>query len=205
MSLPLPRDLARALAFFLAPLLLVPLALAQQSGAASPPAPAQGATKPLPVFEIPQSGVEFQTGDTWKQNGQTFRLYGVQSCIRGTTLTNPAGAKLDCGEASIAYLAALIRDTKPRCTAVAQTASPPLIFTVCAAHVGANTLDLGTVLVTQGFAFAATDANGKPVNLQYAVAEGEAQKANRGLWIARHLPHPNAILNKALRDAERAQ
>lgn len=205
MSLPLPRDLARALAFFLAPPLLAPLALAQQSGAASPPPPARGATKPLPVFEIPQSGVEFQTGDTWKQNGQTFRLYGVQSCIRGTIFTNPAGAKLDCGEASIAYLAALIRDTKPRCTAVAQTASPPLIYTVCAAHVGANTLDLGTVMVTQGFAFAATDANGKPVNLQYAVAEGEAQKAIRGLWIARDLPHPTAILNKALRDAQRVQ
>jgi endonuclease YncB( thermonuclease family) len=205
MTLPLPRALARSPAFFLAPLLLAPLALAQQPGAASLPAPAQAAARQLPVFEIPQSGVEFQTGDTWKQNGQTFRLYGVQSCIRGTTFTNPAGAKLDCGEASIAYLAALIRDTKPRCTAVAQTASPPLIYTVCAAHVGANTLDLGTVMVTQGFAFAATDANGKPVNLQYAVAEGEAQKAKRGLWIARDLPHPTAILNKALRDAKRAQ
>jgi len=65
-----------------------------------------------------------------------------------------------------------------------------LIYSVCAAHVGANTLDLGTVMVTQGFAFAATDANGKPVNLQYAVAEGEAQKTKRGLWIARDLPTP---------------
>ncbi len=205
MSLPLPRDLARALALCVTPLFFAPLALAQQAGAASPPASAQAVAKPLPVFEIPQSGVEFQTGDTWKQNGQTFRLFGVQSCIRGTTFTNPAGAKLDCGEASVAYLAALIRDTKPRCTAVAQTASPPLIYTVCAGHIGANTLDLGTIMVTQGFAFAATDAKGKSVNFQYAVAEGEARKASRGLWIARDLPHPTDKLNKALRDAKRPQ
>jgi endonuclease YncB( thermonuclease family) len=205
MSLPRPRDLARALALCLAPLFFTPLALAQRAGAASPPASAQAVAKPLPVFEIPQSGVEFQTGDTWKQNGQTFRLFGVQSCIRGTTFTNPAGAKLDCGEASVAYLAALIRDTKPRCTAVAQTASAPLIYTVCAAHIGPNMLDLGTIMVTQGFAFAAADASGKPVNFQYAVAEGEARKAGRGLWIARDLPHPTDILNKALRDAKRPQ
>src|ERR1019366_2047697 len=51
------------------------------------------------------------------------------------------------GEASVAYFAALIRDTKPRCSAVTQAGTPPVIFTVCATHVGQNTLDLGTILI----------------------------------------------------------
>jgi endonuclease YncB( thermonuclease family) len=154
---------------------------------------------PLPVFEIPPVGVQFQTGDTWTQGGQTFRLYAVQSCIRGTTFTNAAGIKRDCGEASIAYFAALIKDAKPRCTALAQ--SGPVTFAVCAAHIGERTLDLGTILITQGFAFAATDARGKPVNFQYAVAEGDAQKGKRGLWASSDLPHPSGILRNAYQKA----
>ena len=75
---------------------------------------------PAPVFDVPQVGVAFATGDTWTQNGQTMRLYGVQSCIRGTTFTNPLGVKTDCGEASLAYLAALVHDTRPQCAPVAQ-------------------------------------------------------------------------------------
>ncbi|MDE2579117.1 MAG: thermonuclease family protein [Hyphomicrobiales bacterium] len=172
-----------------------------QATAAPPAAPA----KALPVFDIPQSGVIFQTGDTWEQNGQTFRLYGVQSCIRGTSFTNPAGVKTDCGEASLAYFAALIRDTKPRCTAIAKSGAPPVIYSVCAAHIGKTTLDLGTALLTQGFAFAAIDANGKPINFQYAVAESDAQSHKRGLWAAKDMPHPNAILMKAAGAAARPQ
>lgn len=153
----------------------------------------------LPVFDFPQSGVTYQTGDTWSSNGQTFRLYGVQSCIRGTFFTNAAGRRSDCGDASVAYLAALVRDTKPRCTGIAQAGAPPVNFTVCAVHVGASTLDLGTVLITQGFAFAATDANGAATKFEYAVAEREASKAKRGLWTAPDLPHPLKILIEAAR------
>lgn len=153
----------------------------------------------LHVFNFPQAGVTFQTGDTWSANGQTFRLYGVQSCIRGTFFTNAGQKRTDCGEASVAYLAALVRDAKPRCTAIAQAGAPPVIFAVCAAHVGSNTLDLGTVLLTQGFAFAATDAIGKPTKFEYAVAEGEASKAKRGLWAVPDLPHPSRILMNAVR------
>jgi endonuclease YncB( thermonuclease family) len=174
---------------------------AQQAGpsnGASPGAPAQKVA-PLPVFDIPPSGVQFQTGDTWTQGGQTFRLYAVQSCIRGTTFTNAGGMKRDCGEASIAYFAALIKDAKPRCTALAQSGS--VTFAVCAAHIGAQTLDLGTILITQGFAFAATDPNGRPVNFQYAVAEGDAQKNKRGLWASPDLPYPSAILRNAYQKA----
>jgi len=172
-----------------------PIQLAQ--ALQSQPAAAARQSRALPVFEIAQSGVSLQTGDTWDQAGQTFRLYGVQSCIRGTNFTNAAGVKGDCGEASLAYFSALIRDTKPRCTAIARSGSPPVIYSVCAAHVGKTTLDLGTVLITQGFAFAAIDANGKPINFQYAVAESDAQKNKRGLWAARDLPYPNTILMRA--------
>jgi endonuclease YncB( thermonuclease family) len=172
--------------------------LAEFSNGASPGTPAQRVA-PLPDFDISSAGVEFHTGDAWTQGGRTFRLYAVQSCIRGTTFTNAAGMSRDCGEASIAFFAALIKDAKPRCTAVAQTAS--LTFTVCAAHIGRQTLDLGTILITQGFAFAATDPAGRPVNFQYAVAEGDAQKNKRGLWASRDLPHPSVILRSGYQNA----
>ena len=128
-----PRGLLLCVLALIAPL----SAEAQQAGSsngASPGAPAPKVA-PLPVFDIPPSGVQLQTGDTWTQGGQTFRLYAVQSCIRRTTFTNAAGMKRDCGEASIAYFAALIKDAKPRCTAVAQSGS--VTFAVCAAHIGA--------------------------------------------------------------------
>jgi endonuclease YncB( thermonuclease family) len=155
------------------------------------------------VFDFPQVGVEFLTGDTWRIGEHTYRLYGVQSCIRGTEFTNTAGAKKDCGEASLAYTAAVVRDTDPRCMAVARAGNPPVVYAVCAAKVGVNTLDLGTILITEGFAFAAADANGKPINLVYAVAEGDAQRARRGLWVAPDLPYPTRILMDASRSAVR--
>jgi endonuclease YncB( thermonuclease family) len=151
-----------------------------------------------PVFEVPQVGVAFATGDTWTQNGQTFRLYGVQSCIRGTTFTNPMGAKSDCGEASIAYLAAVIRDTRPRCAPVAQIGKDAAMLVVCSAHVGSSTLDLGTILITEGFAFAAFTSEAKPVYMPYLVAENLARKSRAGLWAAPDLPHPNSVLFKVV-------
>jgi endonuclease YncB( thermonuclease family) len=155
----------------------------------------------MPVFDFPQAGVEFLTGDTWRFGQQTFRLYGIQSCLRGTSFTNASGAKKDCGEASLAYTAAIMRDTRPRCTALATAGVPPVVYTVCAATVGRARLDLGTILITEGFAFAAADANGRPVNFAYAVAEGDAQRARRGLWQAPDLPYPTRILTDAARSA----
>jgi endonuclease YncB( thermonuclease family) len=153
---------------------------------------------PAPVFDVPQVGVAFATGDTWTQNGQTMRLYGVQSCIRGTTFTNPLGVKTDCGEASLAYLAALVHDTRPQCAPVAQIGEQPAILVVCSAHVGSSTLDLGTVLITEGFAFAAFNNDAKPVYMPYLVAEILARKNRAGLWAAPDMPHPNSILFKGL-------
>lgn len=150
-----------------------------------------------PAFAIPQSGLSFETGDTWSQNGQRMRLYGVQACLRGTSFTNAAGVKTDCGEASLAYLAAVIRDTAPSCVPIAQLGGA--IVVVCSAKVGGATLDLGTILVTQGFAFASFSADGKPVYMPYLVAEIEAKKRRAGLWAAADMPHPNSIIFSALK------
>ena len=152
-----------------------------------------------PVFDVPQVGVAFATGDTWTQNGQTMRLYGVQSCIRGTTFTNQAGVKTDCGEASLAYLAAITRDTKPQCAPVAQIGEKLAILVVCSAHVGSSTLDLGTILITEGFAFAAFNNEAKPVYMPYLVAENLARTSRAGLWAAPDMPHPNSILFTAVK------
>jgi len=168
-----------------------------QSGSAQTPAPV------APPFNIPQTGVSFVTGDTWIQNGQRMRLYGVQSCLRGTMFTNAAGVKTDCGEASLAYLAAIVKDTQPSCTPIAQIVEPQSIVVVCQLQVEGSTLDLGTVLITQGFAFAAFNEQAKPVYMPYLVAETLAKKQKAGLWTAPDLPDPNALLLSALRPAPR--
>lgn len=177
----------------LAALCLIPAAVAQQS-----PAP-QAAPN---VFAIPQSGISFITGDTWEQGSQRLRLYGIQSCIRGTAFTNAAGARQDCGEASLALFAALVRDTHPTCTPIAQipaTASQKaVIMVVCAAHIGQNAPDLGTIMVTQGYAFAAFTNQGAPVYKPYLVAELLAKKNRAGLWGTPDFVHPNLVLFKAL-------
>jgi endonuclease YncB( thermonuclease family) len=158
-------------------------------------AAAQPPVQRQPAFSIPKEGVTFETGDTWLQGGQRMRLYGVQACIRGTTFTNPAGATVDCGEASLSYLAAVIRDTSPSCVPVAQIAgAPATIIIVCTAQVGGQTLDLGTILISQGFAFASFSNDAKPVYMPYLVAELTAKQAKRGLWAAPDLPHPNNLL-----------
>ena len=70
-------------------------------------------------------------------------------------------------------------------------------------HVGDSTLDLGTVLITQGFAFAAFNDQAKPVYMPYLVAEMLAKKQKAGLWAAPDLPYPNAILLGAIGAAPR--
>jgi endonuclease YncB( thermonuclease family) len=168
--------------------------LASALGLIASSASAQAISPAAPTFYIPTSGVSFVTGDTWQQNGQTMRLYGVQSCIRGTSFTNQAGIKTDCGEASLAYLAALVKDTRPECAPIAQMGEPPSIVVVCTARVGGKELDLGMVLVTQGFAFTAFSTERKPVYLPYMIAELQAKKARAGLWAAADLPHPNDVI-----------
>ena len=157
------------------------------------------------VFAIPQTGISFLSGDTWQQGSQKLRLYGIQSCIRGTVYTDKSGLKQDCGTVSLAMLAATIRDTKPTCSPIAQLPSPalqdgPTILVVCSAHVGDKSLDLGTILITQGFAFAAFSNDAKPVYMPYLVAEATAKQAKAGLWAYPDMPHPNLVLFGAMQN-----
>ncbi|API57370.1 thermonuclease family protein [Rhizobium leguminosarum] len=163
------------------------------------PAYAQDPQPASHTFVVPQSGVAFLTGDSWQQAGQTMRLYGVQACIRGTTYTDKSGHKQDCGAVSLAMLAAIVKDTKPTCAPVAQLTAPvpnrpSTILVICSAHIGSNALDVGTMLITQGFAFAALEITGKPVYLPYSIEEEVAQQSRAGLWAYSDTPHPNRML-----------
>jgi endonuclease YncB( thermonuclease family) len=148
--------------------------------------------KPIPP------GISIETGDTWIADGQRFRLYGVQSCLRGTAFTPVSGSQQDCGEASLAMLAALIRDLRPVCAVVARGQDATINYMVCTAVLQRNgrteRLDLGTVLIATGFAFASQGSKGEPVHGGYGVAEQEAERARAGLWATGAFQHPAKAL-----------
>jgi endonuclease YncB( thermonuclease family) len=173
----------------------------------SPGAQGQG-TPPLNQWQPIAANTTFETGDTWVSNGQRFRLYGVQSCLRETAYTGPDGRKHDCGDASLRMLIALVRTWNPRCSSVARSPRRDATFVVCyavaATSAGAQQVELGTALIASGFAFAALDENGRPVSLAYEVAEKTAHSSNAGLWAAPDLANPNAILLNALSKARSA-
>lgn len=139
--------------------------------------------------------IALESGETWSEGGQRYRLYGVQSCLRGTTFTNKAGVKRDCGEASLSVLVAFIKDTRPACAPVAKGAT--VVYVVCFATVGGQKLDLGTVLISQGYAFAALDPQGLPLNPAYAVAEQDAKTHKAGLWAFPDVTHPSILLGRS--------
>lgn len=155
-------------------------------------------------FPVPTTAL-YLTGDSWSEAGTTYRLYGVQSCLRGTGFTNGRGVRRDCGEASLAMLIALIRDLKPQCYDAAALPQNRTIFVFCVATrsegSGAGSrIDLGTALIATGFAFAALKADGKPLHEPYLVAQRVAQQARAGLWAFADLPDPNSIILRALRE-----
>jgi endonuclease YncB( thermonuclease family) len=149
-----------------------------------------------PIFDIPNA-VEFLTGDSWNQGGTVVRLFGVQSCIRGTTITNAKGEEIDCGQVSMTYLASFMARAPTRCQGIAETATPPQYLVVCKSEVQGQSLDLGNTLILEGFAFASEDMSGAPVNEQYAISEDEAKTAGKGLWKF-PFPHPNAVMRTAI-------
>ena len=159
-----------------------------------------------PWAAIPET-VVFETGDSWIAGGQRVRLYGVQACLRGTHFTIASGQKRDCGEASLAMLASLIRDYRPLCAPVLEGAPNGIRYVTCVAtpRIGQATgsrIDLGTALIASGFGFAALQPDGKPVHMPYFVAELDAKRANAGLWTFPDLPEPGPIILKALRDRQ---
>lgn len=153
-------------------------------------------------FPVPAHAV-YRTGDGWSDGGITYRLYGVQSCLRGTSFTNAHGLNRDCGEASLAMLVALTRDLRPQCYDAAEQPETKTVFVFCVATrvtgAGAGSrIDLGTALIATGFAFAALKPDGQPVHAPYFVAQLVAQRAKAGLWAFPDLPDPNAIILRAL-------
>jgi endonuclease YncB( thermonuclease family) len=150
-------------------------------------------------FAFPPNAV-FETGDTWAANGQRFRLYGIQSCLRGTFFTNLQAQRVDCGEAGIAMLAAMVRDLRPICTISAR--GRELAYVICVANAAvqgqATRLDLATALIAAGYSFAAFNPDGRPVHEPYFVAQIAAQQAKRGFHAFPNLPDPNNILLRAL-------
>ncbi|KIU53108.1 MULTISPECIES: thermonuclease family protein [Nitrobacteraceae] len=153
-------------------------------------------------FAVPTTAL-YLTGDSWSDAGVTYRLYGVQACLRGTSFTNGHGLKRDCGEASLTMLVALTRDLRPVCYDAAEQPETRTVFVFCVATrisgAGAGSrIDLGTALIATGFAFAALKPDGQPVHPPYFIAELVAQRAKAGLWDFADLPDPNAIILRAL-------
>jgi endonuclease YncB( thermonuclease family) len=184
----------QAIAAFVASLAVVGAASAQRSTSRWFPVPAKAL---------------YLTGDGWSDAGVTYRLYGVQACLRGTRFTNAHGLKRDCGEASLAMLVALTRDLRPACYEAAEQPETRTVFVFCVATrmrgAGAGSrIDLGTALIAMGFAFAALKPDGQPVHPPYFVAQLVAQRAKAGLWEFADLPDPNAIIQRALNQNARA-
>jgi endonuclease YncB( thermonuclease family) len=152
------------------------------------------ATSPEGYFEL-APGVTLESGDSWTKDDKHFRLFGVQACLRGTAYTDKSGIQRDCGEASLAILAAYINDTRPLCAHVARSAEA--IFVSCYATIGSDRLDLANLLISSGVAFASLDANGLPHHAPYAVAEQMARKKGAGLWQFSDVQHPAILLGQA--------
>ncbi len=151
------------------------------------------AAPPEGYFEL-RPGVTLDSGDSWQRNGQHFRLFGVQACLRGTAYTDKSGVQRDCGEASLAVLAAYIADTHPVCAQIAQSAGT--VFVSCYATIGADRLDLGNLLISSGFAFASLDGRGLPHHSAYAVVEQAAREKKIGLWQFDDVQHPALLLGQ---------
>jgi endonuclease YncB( thermonuclease family) len=148
--------------------------------------PALSQAKPSPWFPAPADAI-FETGDTWTAGGKRYRLYGVQSCLRGTSFTNAKGVKRDCGEASLAMLVSLVRDLRPMCYAAASVdyGRTVLVFCFATMEQGNNKgsrVDLGTALISIGYAFASVTLDSRPVYSPYLIAETQAKNTKSGLW-----------------------
>ncbi|WP_160011057.1 thermonuclease family protein [Rhizobium sp. 18055] len=138
------------------------------------------------------SSVEIETGDTWSYQGQRYRLYGVQSCLRGSEFVAADGVSSDCGARSMAPLAALLLTETVACQPIGK-AKDQATFVVCAANLNGNNIDVGTALISTGSSFAAVYPTGEPVSKAYLVAEMTARSGKAGLWSGR-FQHPVQML-----------
>ena len=150
--------------------------------------------KEAPAPIVVSKSVQLLTGDTWRDGNQLYRLYGVQSCIRGTAATDGNGKRVDCGNLSLAHLAALFSTATVTCQPLGY-AIDKATFVVCAADLNSNTIDVGMALISTGYAFAAMNTKGEAVRTNYLVAEINAKMKRDGLWAMR-FQHPVQLLLK---------
>lgn len=136
---------------------------------------------------------QFETGDTWISGGRRYRLYGLQACLRGTSVTITPGVVRDCGELNLVMVQALIRDTKPVCTTIKDIDQNNAVVG-CQTTTGKRRYDLATYMIAEGWGFAAVDTTGHLVVPGYRVAEESARSSRAGLWAFSDMPHPVAIL-----------
>ena len=154
-------------------------------------------------FPIPDLAV-YETGDTWLVGDTRYQLYGVQSCLRGSTFTNGNGVKRDCGEASLAVLVSLVRDLRPQCHQAASRPETKTVFVFCFATVtqgpaNGSRIDLGTAIISMGYAFASIKPDSQPVHPPYFVAQLVAQRAKSGLWAFPDVQDPNVAILRTYR------
>ncbi len=174
-----------------AALAIVPAAAAQDHTAA----------KEAPAPIVVSKSVQLLTGDTWRDGTTLYRLYGVQSCLRGTAATDDNGKKIDCGNLSLAHLAALFSSATVTCQPIGY-AIDKATFVVCAAEIDGNTIDVGTALISTGYAFAAMNTKGEAVSTNYLVAEIDAKMEHDGLW-AMTFQHPVQLLLKQAQERKK--
>lgn len=136
---------------------------------------------------------QFETADSWVADGKRYRLYGLQACLRGTSVTIAPGAKRDCGELNLIMAQAIVRDSKPVCTTIGELDANNLLV-VCETTTGKTGYDLATYMIAQGWGFAAASPTGQLVVPGYRLVEQGAREARQGLWAYFDLPHPVSIL-----------
>ncbi len=175
----------------LAAVVVAPTAAAQHTMAAD--------EAPAPI--VVSKNVQILTGDTWRDGRKLYRLYGVQSCIRGTAATDDNGKKVDCGNLSLAHLAALLSSVTVTCQPIGY-AIDKATFVVCAADLDGNTIDVGTALISTGYAFAAMNTKGEAVSANYLIAEINAKMEHDGLW-AMTFQHPVQLLLKQAQERKK--
>jgi len=138
---------------------------------------------------------QFETGDTWISGGRRYRLYGLQSCLRGANITVAAGVVRDCGELDLIMVQALIRDTRPVCATIKDLDQNNAVV-ACQTTTGQHRYDLATYMIAQGWGFAAVDGAGRLIVPGYWTAEEAARSARVGLWAYPDMPHPVSLLTQ---------
>ncbi|MFW8642381.1 thermonuclease family protein [Rhizobium beringeri] len=136
---------------------------------------------------------QFETGDTWISGGRRFRLYGLQTCLRGTSVTISPGTVRDCGQLNLIMAQAVIKDTRPVCTTIKDLDEHNAVV-ACQTTTGQRRYDLATYMIAKGWGFAAVDNTGHLIVPGYRVAEESARSVRAGLWVYSDMPHPVAVL-----------